>query len=368
MLLQILRQTLRPCPGTGKQGNLVAFFLILFQILHQKLKAAVIRSYTLHRQIVFLRGKIPLHASWLQCRQRHCTKFIQFFLNLGKFTKPLNRKVLFPFFFAMCAAGGILFLHAQSVFQNTVGFIQKQKHFFFGKIIHKRYHLFAIIPLHSRINGNLIQIFQRALTLCVKASDRIHFISPQLNSPWILFCKGINIYYTTAHRKLSRHFHLSYAFISKLHKGIFQHIHVDHAVRIEMKHLFPNFFQGHQIVHTAVNAGNHSQFLLLQKCLYHTHSLADQQISLNICLEKEKILRRVKHGIFVIKAQVLEDFLSLALISCDHKAHRCFAGKPMDQMCLLGFQAACDLHNALIFLKAFLYFFKFCHPLQGLGK
>ena len=178
MLLQILRQTLRPCPGTGKQGNLVAFFLILFQILYQKPKAAVIRSYTLHRQIIFLRGKIPLHASWLQCRQRHCTKFIQFFLNLGKFTKPLNRKVLFPFFFAMCAAGGILFLHAQSVFQNTVGFIQKQKHFFFGKIIHKRYHLFAIIPLHSRINGNLIQIFQRALALCVKAPDRIHFISP----------------------------------------------------------------------------------------------------------------------------------------------------------------------------------------------
>ena len=38
MLLQILRQTLRPCPGTGKQGNLVAFFLILFQIFNQKLK------------------------------------------------------------------------------------------------------------------------------------------------------------------------------------------------------------------------------------------------------------------------------------------------------------------------------------------
>ena len=80
--------------------------------------------------------------------------------------------------------------------------------------------------------------------------------------------------------------------------------------RIEMKAPFPDFFQGHQIVHTAVNAGNHRQFLLLQKCLYHTHSLADQQISLNICLEKEKILRRVKHGIFVIKAQVLR--ISLA--------------------------------------------------------
>ena len=32
-----------------------------------EVEAAVIRSYTLHRQIIFLRGKIPLHASWLQC-------------------------------------------------------------------------------------------------------------------------------------------------------------------------------------------------------------------------------------------------------------------------------------------------------------
>ena len=135
-----------------------------------------------------------------------------------------------------------------------------------------------------------------------------------------------------------------------------------------MKHLFPNFIQRRQIIHTAVNAGNHRQLLLLQKFLYHTHSLADQQIPVNICLKKEHIFCRIIIYILIIKTQVFTDFLCLALISCDHKAHRCFAGKPMDQMCLLGFQTACDLHNALIFLKAFLYFFKFCHPLQGLGK
>ena len=136
MLLQILCQTLRPCPGTGKQGNLVAFFLILFQILHQKLKAAVISTLCTVR-LYFSGAKFtPRLLAPMPTTTLH--EVYSALSEPWKIHKPLNRKVLFSFFFTMCAAGGILFLHAQSVFQNTVGFIQKQKHFFLGKIIHKK--------------------------------------------------------------------------------------------------------------------------------------------------------------------------------------------------------------------------------------
>ncbi|CCY33249.1 unknown [Ruminococcus sp. CAG:60] len=365
---KVLRQSFRPGTRTRKQGNLVTLFLIFLQILHKKLEAAVVGGHALHGQIKFLRSKIPLHSPRFQCRQRNCPALIQFFLHFGKFTQPLYRKILLPLFLPVHTALAVLFLYAKSVFQNTVGLIQKQQCFFPGKIIREGYQPFAAGPFHCRIDGDLVQVFQGPLALRVKASNGIYFVSPQLDSPGILFCQAVNIHNSAPHGKLSRHFHLAYPLVAQIHQRLFQKIHIDNAVPVKMQYFFADFFQGHQVVHTAVNACDNSQVLLLQKRLYHTHSLANQQISLNICLEKQKILRRIKQGILIIKAQVLEGFLRLALISCDYKAQGCFAGKSMDQVRLLGLQTACDLNNSLVLLKAFFYFFKFCHPLQGLGK
>ena len=135
-----------------------------------------------------------------------------------------------------------------------------------------------------------------------------------------------------------------------------------------MKDFFLNFLQRHQVIHTSVNAGHNCNFFLFQKRFHHTHSLADQQISLNISLEEQQILRRIKKCLFVIKTQVFTDFLCLALIPCDHKTPGRFLGKPMYEMCFLGFQTAGNLYDSLLFFHTFLDFLKFRHFFQRLGK
>ena len=134
---KILCQTLCSCTGTGKQSNLISLFFIFFQIFHKKLKAAVIRGYTLNCKIKLLRSKIPFQSPWLQRGQRNSLTLIQFLLNLGKFTQPLNRKILLTFFLSVYTALTVLFFYSKSVFQNTVWFIQKQQRFFPWKIIWK---------------------------------------------------------------------------------------------------------------------------------------------------------------------------------------------------------------------------------------
>jgi len=78
---------------------------------------------------------------------------------------------------------------------------------------------FFRLLLCRRINGDLFQIFQRSLALGIKASDRIDFISPQLDSPGIFFCQRININNPASHRKLSGHFHLPHALIAHAYKS-----------------------------------------------------------------------------------------------------------------------------------------------------
>ena len=55
LIPQILRQTFGACSRPGKQQNAVPFFLIIFQILHQRLKAVIVR-----RQAPRLHGKLLL--------------------------------------------------------------------------------------------------------------------------------------------------------------------------------------------------------------------------------------------------------------------------------------------------------------------
>ena len=139
---------------------------------------------------------------------------------------------------------------------------------------------------YCRINRNLLQILEGSLALSVKTSYRIDLIPPQFDSPWIFLCEAVDIHNTTANRKLSRHFHLTYTLISQIHQFIFQLIHVYRTVIFIMNQLAFYFFQRFQEIHASVNACDNCKFLFLQQCPDYFHSLSDQQISMNICLKE----------------------------------------------------------------------------------
>ena len=285
LFLKVLCQTLCPGPGTGKKRNPVSLSFVLFQILCQKLKAAVIRIYRLSLYIKFFID-LPASLSGFQCTECNTISFVQLLLYLFKRTKPVFRKILLSLFCSVLTALAIFLLHSLSFFHKTIWFIQKNHRFLRRKIIQKR--KLGLLPrmLHSRINCDLFQIFQRTLALCVKAADRINLISPQLNSPGILLCQAINIYNTATNGKLPRHFYLSYPFIAQPYQPGFQSIYIHRAVAGKMQNLFPYLLQRFQKIHTTINTGNNDQFLFLHKRTDHLHSLADQQIPMNICLKE----------------------------------------------------------------------------------
>ena len=72
--------------------------------------------------------------------------------------------------------------------------------------------------LRCRINRNLIQIFHRTLGQHVKASNRLHAVSPQLDSIRIFFRHIENINNSAANGKLSRFLYLRALFITHFHQ------------------------------------------------------------------------------------------------------------------------------------------------------
>ena len=292
VFLKVLCQTLCPGPGAGKKRNPVSLSFVLFQILCQKLKAAVIRIYRLGLYIKFFID-LPAGLSGLQCTEGNTISLVQLLLHLFKRTEPVFRKIILSLFCSVQTALAIFLLHSLSLFHKTIWFIQKNHRFLRRKIIQKR--KLCLLPrmLHSRINCDLLQIFQRTLALRVKAADRINLISPQLNSPGILLCQTINIYNTATNGKLPRQLYLSYPFIAQTDQPGFQSIYIHSAVTGKMQKLFPYLLQRFQKIHTAINTGNNSQLLFLHKRTDHLHSLADQQIPVNVCLKEKQIPGRI---------------------------------------------------------------------------
>ena len=103
-----------------------------------------------------------------------------------------------------------------------------------------------------------------------------------------------------------------------------------------MKKTTADFFQRHKKIHTSIYTGDNCDFLLLQKCADHTHTLADQQIPVNICLKKQQIFCRIKIYIFVIETVILIDLFCTAFIICKDQMTWKKPGKTIHQMDFLG--------------------------------
>ena len=136
-----------------------------------------------------------------------------------------------------------------------------------------------------------------------------------------------------------------------------------------MKQLFFYFFQRRQIIHTAINARDNCNFILpLQKCTDHLHSLADQKISMNICLKEKKILCRIIIHMFIIKTIILIQLFRRFFICGNYQMTWKKPGKPIHKMSFLGLHTTTDFQNSAILFCLFLYFFHLCKILQRVQK
>ena len=115
-----------------------------------------------------------------------------------------------------------------------------------------------------------------------------------------------------------------------MHKRIFEFIHIQRTVISKMDQLFFYFVKRLKIIHTSVYTRDNSDvFFLFQQSFDHTHSLADQKISMNICLKKEQIFRRIVIYILIIKTIILVQFLRSFLIFCQNQVRCKKPGKPI---------------------------------------
>ena len=58
-------------------------------------------------------------------------------------------------------------------------------------------------------------------------------------------------------------------------------------------------------VHTSPHAGDDGNFLPLKKCLDHLKPLPDQQISVNVCLIENQVLRRIIQRLRIVQPVIL---------------------------------------------------------------
>ena len=121
-----------------------------------------------------------------------------------------------------------------------------------------------------------------------------------------------------------------------------------------MDKLFLYVLQRSQKIHAAVDAGHHGDFLPGEKGFDHLHPLADDQISVDVRLKKQKVSCRIIQHISVIKTVILIDLFGAALIFREDQMTWKKPGKPVHKMGFLGLHASAHRDHAAVFAGQFL--------------
>ena len=228
LILQILCQTVRPGPGSGKQHGTETEALVFRQILHQHRKAGIIGADRPDLQ-TFPFCDLPLSLLRRQRRDRHAVPGIQRFLELSESGDPVSRQGRFSFFLPPSPALGILFLDFFPFLHQTVRLVQNDQGIVLWKIIQERDHPFFRLFLDGRIQGDLLQIFERTLAFGVKGSDRIDLVPPQLDPDGIVLGQRINVHDPAAHGKFARHGHLAGHLVTRFSQPAAQFHHIQNV-------------------------------------------------------------------------------------------------------------------------------------------
>ena len=131
--------------------------------------------------------------------------------------------------------------------------------FFFSKTLRSLKKLLSRQhQLRSRINQNLIQLFNGTLTFQIKGTDRINLRIPQLNPHGNLFCQRKNIQNAAANRKLSHTVNLGHSFIPQLCQPLLPLLQIHFLPRPDSENLVSQLLQGKQMIHQPVQSSNHN--------------------------------------------------------------------------------------------------------------
>ena len=313
-------QTAGSGSGAGQKNYSVFFLFPPFQILNQHFKAALVRIHIFYINAVFLfhshSRKLLFQSSQIHRIRSLCPgqnllhriqklglsrKQISLFQTMGH-TLPklcLHSLSLFPQSWRLVQKNhtGIrlkiiqkrysfpskirdtaiqscdfpAFLHSLSQFLHNRldpmglfcfhGFSQffRKSLFFFSKTFRSQKKLFLRqYQLCSRINQNLIQLFNRTLTFQIKGTDRINLRVPQFNPHRNLLCQRENIQNAAANGKLPHTVYLRHSFISQLRQLFLPLFQIQFLPRLCSENLISQLLQRKQMIHKSVQSRYHN--------------------------------------------------------------------------------------------------------------
>ena len=201
--------------------------------------------------------------------------------------------------------------------------------------------------LGSGINGDLIQLLHRALTLQIESPDGIHLRVPQLDPHRHLLCQRENVQNSAPNGKLSHSVHLGQTLITQSHQLFPPFLQVQLLTGLHRQRLIPQKVQGQEMVHQAVQGGDHHAAFVFHQVAQHLKTLFHHKISVNIGAVKQQVLRRIQPGIWLKIPEIVIDLLGLRPVSRDHQLPRRPLCRLIHEMNLLGIHAAAHLHRSL---------------------
>ena len=187
----------------------------------------------------------------------------------------------------------------------------------------------------------------------IKASDRLHLISPKFNAVWVFLRQVINIYNAPTDAELSGAFHLIALFIAHFYQlsGNVSFIYL--RILVNFEKLLPENRQRHLRRHQSAKSGDHRHRLTLQHSAETSDPFCYKLIPVNISLIKDQILCRIAHGISVIKTAVLQKLLYPKIAERNDQPVLTAFRKAIDHMHLLGFHAAGKRNTAILLFQLF---------------
>ena len=199
--------------------------------------------------------------------------------------------------------------------------------------------------LRGRKNGYALQVLYGTLAQNVKASDRLHLIPPELDPVRIFLRKIKNVNNPAPHGKLPRAVHLIILFVSHRHQPFGKPVLTNAAAPVNVNDILlpvPNDLGRHQ---RRIGCDNSDRFPLHQppKGL---DPLSNQLVSMDIRLEKYKILCRIQHDISVIKLVFLKNLPGLQIIVSNDDLNAEAIAQTIDHMQFLGIHTARQSHCA----------------------
>ena len=189
--------------------------------------------------------------------------------------------------------------------------------------------------LCSRVEGDFLKLFHRSLAFQVKAPDGVHLVAPQLNSDGQLLCQRENIDDSSADGKLPHAVHLAHSLVAQLGKPSLQLLQKNCLSAGHVNAAVLYFRQRKQTIHQSIRRSHHRSCLIFKETFKYLHSLAGQEISMNIGAVKQQVSGRIEIHSRIEGSVVLKQLPGSGIVVCDNQLPPFPASCLADQVSLL---------------------------------